>query len=536
MIIEKWNNENKQYFLFDTEVKKWETKKGNWVDRIKYNPSRMGEAIGKNITKVNSEDFIYYKFDNHTFHSLPEMNMRISYFLSNIIKRYYSKYRIWQSKQDFNAFDKMFDDQYQNILDSFIADQIYIHVSVVEVRRVLGDEENKQYVNIDMEGYECKKQCVQLVKDGYLLHDIKRVNCNTGGGKTRWQDVSVFSPTKKLLSLEYHQEYISYKRIVNGLDSLYEYKLNELDDVSKKVFKTIANITFNITIDKYKELVNNNYHTYYTNKVKEILLSKHENLNEYKRKSVELKRENTRNKYKQKYESLLRKEPLSKERYLQSMLPYFEEMKSWNGSSFKQKIDFVKVDFFGNRLHSPFTRIPSFVREYLFDSKGWNELDCNTFQLSLLAQLIKNEGVTSEIETIINSGKDIYEDYSEKLGLANRKLAKTECFHSIFSGVNSPALKRFKRVYPVSGKMIDVIKRKNYTKNAASYKSLCQLTQRLESKIFRVLWDFMADANIKFFTVHDSVVFVGKDNVKKVGDRLQEILKELVPDVKVLVH
>lgn len=178
---------------------------------------------------------------------------------------------------------------------------------------------------------------------------------------------------------------------------------------------------------------------------------------------------------------------------------------------------YIVEDPFGNRVHTFISNLPREIRkEYVFiDENPTVELDLRQSQMVILGKIIYElYGENSFSRKVMIT--DIYEYFGKMNGLTNRDESKILMFRALFDKKGSKADLMFKEAFPDTYPFIENIKSINLSENPSGkwYSNLAFMLQREESGIFRQVWNELKKEEIKFLTVHDSVIVKHKDKHK----------------------
>lgn len=318
------------------------------------------------------------------------------------------------------------------------------------------------------------------------------------------QYYKIFSLTPKALNSVRIKASVAYKRIKNGLEAYYRSKFNKLRGVDMQVFNMLCKLKIVISEAELKDEILLRYPKYKAEK------------NEY------IANISTRN------EKAKGINIMNESEYLYQYKFYKEYIEIWNKSTKVEKRAFVSVDTFGNRFHSIFTSLPSFIRKYV-KHKGIDNLVCldlHQSQPTILAKLLYDAAGMNSFANAVNSG-DIYDTYPYI-----RKNAKKQFLRSIFSRCSSKAYKELNVMHPKLGAYIrDIQEEKLYRDNVIveKHKNTACLLQRAESRIFRNIWKRLLFEGVVFLNVHDAI-YVDESKKQQAINIMNSILKkELYP-------
>ena len=170
---------------------------------------------------------------------------------------------------------------------------------------------------------------------------------------------------------------------------------------------------------------------------------------------------------------------------------------------------FFIVDGFSGRVHTPITSMKSDLRKHLLIKKERTaSLDIAQMQPLLLSHLLFESIGDNEYTTWINTGKDIYEMFKEKLNLSNRDAAKEKFYQITFSKPSKTLTKLFGHSTWIV--WIDNIKTEHLPQNPNTiekpHSNLAWLLQNAEVTLMRKIWERLIKNDILFLTVHDEVI------------------------------
>ena len=205
--------------------------------------------------------------------------------------------------------------------------------------------------------------------------------------------------------------------------------------------------------------------------------------------------------------------------YLESMDDVLKIIKHWNEADEHDKLDFFTVDDFGNRLHHIFTYLPSEIRAYVKNRNGkimnFTQFDLANSQPAIFANmLVKNHGFKysysgSDFVSLVCRQR-IYEDLAKKMGIS-RDNAKTELLHMLYCRNGGVAEEQFQKLYPDVARVAGDLKRvekdehDQFIPAGKRYKQLPQMMQRVESEMFRGIWQTLLNNGHDFLPIHDAV-------------------------------
>jgi hypothetical protein len=221
-------------------------------------------------------------------------------------------------------------------------------------------------------------------------------------------------------------------------------------------------------------------------------------------------------------------EPLSLKKYMGCGENCWLVIDRWNQSSDmdKENPDWIHSCTFGNRLHHPFTYLPSDIRPYILDKQGnpyrFTEYDLANSQPALFANLLvgrdnsfRNTRFVQLIESCL-----IYEDLGRQQGL-NRQLAKTEFLHYLYCRTTSHAQQQFERIYDRPAIEARRLKSQEYDEDGSyipfnkRHTLLPRQMQRMESTIFREVWRELLAKGFVFLPIHDAVYVANLNRAAK---------------------
>jgi hypothetical protein len=226
----------------------------------------------------------------------------------------------------------------------------------------------------------------------------------------------------------------------------------------------------------------------------------------------------------------------------------------------------LKIDCFGERMHTPIKTVSKLMRPFMFFEGHKDEdivsIDIRNSQLYFVNFLFdpaivdtiipefsiitaftskyKDEEDVKRFRELTTNGT-IYTSWQNTRKLNTRDEAKGELFSLLFSTVYSPSpgRKEFKKLYPNIWKCFDFIKslsdeqlkfipktyanKKGKYSDGLFYKNLSCSLQRLESRVFlkNVCKDLVSAGIAPFLTVHDSIFILSKN---------QNLAEEIIRD------
>ena len=206
----------------------------------------------------------------------------------------------------------------------------------------------------------------------------------------------------------------------------------------------------------------------------------------------------------------------------------------WNNTNASMRYDKFTVCDFGKRLHFPMTYLISDARQYLWNEHGLDfvEFDLANAQPTLLAAIMNKENCIDEAFTQDVENNCIYENISQRMNIS-RGEAKIYFLQMMYCNFFSKMNAQFENLYPnayafsKACKLIPSTKQGNHIPYLKRYKNLPMILQQSESKIFRALWYYLLDHNIRFFPVHDAV-YVVRDDIQDLAflrNELQSIIR-----------
>lgn len=387
-------------------------------------------------------------------------------------------------------------EEYLERLNSFLTKIFQRQIYKENIIGFLEAEETKKMV------YLSSEELRFLLSNQYniILNKLKSKNLikiheiHSGYGKF----YKLIALTSKTLSSIKKSSNLTHKRVINGLNKYYLSKHKSLTGINKKVFSNLCKFKINITKEEIIEELHKKYPIY-----KKEKLEYYNNLATKKEKN-------------KKYKILSLNEYMDQFKYL------YEYIQLWNNSCKIEKMAFVSIDKFGNRFHSIFTTLPSFIRKYT-KAKDFNNiisLDLKQSQPTILSKIIYDKYGDNEFTDAVNNG-DIYSLYPY-----SRKNAKAKFLRGIFANKHSNSFHELNQLFPSAGKTIlELQKEKMYKGDevlSCSKNTSCTL-QRTESRIFRKIWDKLIFHDIRFINVHDCL-YVDSSNKELVLDLFKGVL------------
>jgi hypothetical protein len=231
---------------------------------------------------------------------------------------------------------------------------------------------------------------------------------------------------------------------------------------------------------------------------------------------------------------------MTESEYLSHADLYMNIINAWNNSDPAERSTMLSVDPFGNRLHSPFSRMPSEFRAYLYDAKG-NYLQFMGFDMANAQHTIALHILKTKFECDV-SGTNYYNDVisgefydrvKERLGLPNKKMAKGITFNWLYAFPDSRAQRTAIDMYGYPFVIFRDFKMEEYDENGdlipflKRHARLPQIMQQEESRVFRKIWKKLMHEDFVFLPVHDAVYVTrlqGK-GVRIVRNVMRSILK-----------
>lgn len=181
---------------------------------------------------------------------------------------------------------------------------------------------------------------------------------------------------------------------------------------------------------------------------------------------------------------------------------------------------FFTVDKFAGRVHTP---ISNFHREYrpniLIENEQTADLDVCTMQPLLLGNILFKQIGQNDFSTWIFEGKDIYLLLQDKANLSTRDEAKKKFFEILFNKPDKSLEALFGTANWITWinqyKSIEIKENPNLKFNKDGSRSfhnnLAWRLQTDEVTIMKKVWTELVEADIKFLSIHDSVMIKKKD-------------------------
>jgi hypothetical protein len=405
-------------------------------------------------------NFNYYEFALD-FKEDEYTCQRINWFLTKLIKKYQQYYYLKQ--REVSVFE----------IDNSIVNIYFDH----QLIKYLLTNKYKEYI--------------QLLKKNGLITTVKKTSIYG-------YPLMLFNVTDKLLSTPKTKEKICFKKIVNSINNSYSHYYKSLDDC-KEIFDEIKWININITKEKFDWEISNN-HKYYASHCKEN-----------------------------------GKAPLNPDEYHNHMQYVYQQIIRWNEAPLKHRVEMCKQDTFGHRFHYLLTQVPKCIRKYSNDGYFNASFDLQCSQPTILAKFfldnIGKNKFTDKLNACAENGSDIYYFFKDYFELKDRNSAKNKFIQLLYRenfdyDFDHQALLDY---FGEAGEFFDRLKTERNDFNidlyhVEYYKTPCRILQRMESRIFKMIWHELKVNGIKFYTCHDSVHFNDKDTVV-VNQIMNEILK-----------
>lgn len=198
--------------------------------------------------------------------------------------------------------------------------------------------------------------------------------------------------------------------------------------------------------------------------------------------------------------------------YLYSCRLQYELIMEFQQSKGRKTYEYITVDKFGGRLHTPFTNLPKRLRKYVVTKKGepMESIDLNQSQPRILSEILRREIPNNSLTELLDQGGDVYEFIGESLGLdeSDRKTKKVSFYKMIFGYPSKNIKALIDSVFP---DITEWIAKTNTTPNRDNpsskvHSNLAMMLQRYESELFTSVWNALFESNITFVTVHDEVL------------------------------
>lgn len=223
---------------------------------------------------------------------------------------------------------------------------------------------------------------------------------------------------------------------------------------------------------------------------------------------------------------------ISEEEYVWHADQNYHRFQGFNNASLLELSDWVKVDKFGNRFHSPLTSVPKFVfNAGLLKIKGEDVIgiDQRQAQPTLLANYLGGMA-DNDFTDRFNQTDDIYNYFNEQVGLGSRDIGKTYVMKAINSRIESKEFQTYCELFPKAGGMLVDLKRMTISENPnpLRYTNVGFLMQQEESRIFRTLWKALMDKNIIIGTKHDCILVPKTKTEKSLKIINKEMRKSII--------
>ncbi len=180
----------------------------------------------------------------------------------------------------------------------------------------------------------------------------------------------------------------------------------------------------------------------------------------------------------------------------------------------------VSLDSFAGRVYSPVTNLKRTDRPHLrIEDERTIEIDLNTSQPTFLSELFLCEIGLNSYSELINSEIDIYKYIQTKLKIKTREQAKIKYAKMIMGRPDSKSANQFYDLFPDTENFLRSIKTIPLSENKlrTPYKNAAYLLQSIELKAFKDVWKELNKNNIRFISVHDSVIIKKSDLQKGFG-------------------
>jgi hypothetical protein len=341
-----------------------------------------------------------------------------------------------------------------------------------------------------------------LTTNGYLVARKQRLDAYKNNGYVNniaeERYIHLFEPTDKLAGVRQQAKHVEYKKVDNSIRA-YIGQLEQCLGDYHAVYKRFYSLKINVDAD--------------------------ECLGFYKQKYTAYKQQ----------KQLTGKTFISEEEYLETYTTAMGMVSEWNAGHKYTKASGFTVDKFAQRVHSPFTYLPS----YFTGKTGLCvEIDLMQSQMTCLAHLLNTSIGENTFSDSIDNGIDVYQLLADHMGLPNRQAGKQQMFQIIFGG-GSNALLPFAELWPDAAAFIQHL----YTHPSNELKEFYRLQgkpmkpysevafrlQNIETRIFRRIWKelLLHKGRIVFITRHDSIC-VRPEQESMAYDTIESILYDML--------
>jgi len=312
-----------------------------------------------------------------------------------------------------------------------------------------------------------------------------------------------------------------FKNLKKSVKSLYELRVSPLKQAGlMPIAYQLAQLSFNITEDEFKEIVIKRYPKYEKNKI-----------------------ENN-------------KDAKSLKDYLKIQQSQLNRIYEWNNESVSERISkHFRIDEFSGRLHTIFSTMMKEIRAYVVSGKDqifFNEIDIVVSQLSFMANMMYKDGVRGEwINSVLHGETDPHTFTANKLGIS-RINAKKINYTILFCPVFSQHHQDFCKSFPAEGEFLTNLKKtksknlaEKYTykyqhdkdgnmiqnkdgsfrKSSTIYKSASCEMQKVETELMKKVWKKLRKCKVHFLPVHDAV-YVERSFAKEAERIVLDILNQ----------
>lgn len=201
---------------------------------------------------------------------------------------------------------------------------------------------------------------------------------------------------------------------------------------------------------------------------------------------------------------------LSYEQYKHNAVALWNNIQSFNKARGKAFYEFITVDKFGHRLHTPYTSLPKGLRKYIKSPNGNDmvSIDLNQSQPRILSELLRDIIGDNSLTRLIDSGGDVYEFIGDSRGIKDRKDKKLAFFKMIFGYPNKKTMSIIDSCFPDISHIIRSINSQVNPDNPSTkrHSNLAMMLQRFESKVFCRVWNDLYKNKVYYVTIHDEVL------------------------------
>ena len=203
------------------------------------------------------------------------------------------------------------------------------------------------------------------------------------------------------------------------------------------------------------------------------------------------------------------KKPIDFGDYSKQYEYYWSDFKAFLDADPTVIFEYLFIDKFGKRTHTPITRSPKFIRLNIqLENSSTISLDLKQSQPTILAKTLEDIDPKNDYTNFFKSVEDIYHCIAEQLDLPSRKAAKEAFFLMIFGKPFGKHHDTFAKLFPLAGELIKNIKTVRLPENPSSkiHSNLALIMQRTETSIFHKVWGVLGRYDIVFTPCHDEII------------------------------